>query len=169
MQSRQLLNVVLTLTALALGTWLWFTTPATPQQGSMPLSKLDPEAIQHIQVQRPGKPDLVLQRSGQAWQITAPLQAPASQFRISSLIALAQAPVISTVDMAPDKAGIRQEPESVNVKLDDQLFRFGDVNPLDRSRYVEHGGSIYLIEDTLYPQLLQAADFFVEAQDATAH
>lgn len=110
-----------------------------------------------------------MEHTGNHWQITAPLKTTASQFRISSLIALLQTPVISTVNVAAETAGIKQGTESVIVTLNEQRFEFGDVNPLDRSRYVEHQGTIYLIEDTLYPQLLQPADFFAEADEATGN
>lgn len=160
------INIVLSIAAAGLGSWLWFTQPEPASQAR--LSTLDPQTIQHIRVQRPGKPDLIMELSGTQWRITAPLDARASQYRINSLIGLLQAPVISTLDLAPQSAGLADEPDVVSVTLDEQRFRFGDINPLDRSRYVEHAGTIYLIEDTLYPQLLQPADFFVEAQDTNA-
>lgn len=161
MQARIVLNIFLLLLILGLAAYLTRTDAPIPAgQESITLSTIDPVSVNHIQVSRPGKPDLVLQKSGTDWHIVSPIQAVANTFRTSSLLALLQSRSLSTVSADPASFGLANN--QVTVTFDNHVFRFGNINPMDNSRYVLHNDIIHLVEDTLYDQLLQDAAFFAD-------
>ncbi len=163
MQARILLNIVLLLLIIVVAVYLTRTDAPVPAgQESIPLSTIDPASINHIRVARPGKPDLVLQKSDPDWQITSPIQTAANSFRTSSLLALLQTRSISTVLSDPANFGLTDN--QVTVSFDNHVFRFGNSNPLDNSRYILHNNIIHLVEDTLYEQLRQDAAFFADTR-----
>jgi hypothetical protein len=162
MHTRVWLNVVLLIAVAALGCWLLLVESDAPLPPPLPVSTIDPTRINRIHLSRPDKPDLLLQRSGTAWQMVSPVQAPVNPFRINSLLSLLQAYSISTVDADPATLGLTDTNRVVTVAFDEAIFRFGDSNPLDQSRYLLHDNTIHLVEDTLYQQLLQDTGFFVD-------
>ena len=168
MRSRLRLNLFLSVVVAGLGAWLWLSGPLLPQeQVYVLISEIDPASVDHIALTRHGKPDLALQRSGTHWQITSPITAAANPFRITSLLSLLQMRSISTVNAPLEQLGLAEANHPLSLTFDHHRFRFGGVNPLDRSRYVEYEGRVHLVDDTLYPQLLQDAGFFVDATATT--
>jgi len=163
MHARLWLNVLLLLAVAALGSWLLLGEPeAPPLPPPLAVSTIDPASVNRIHLGRPGNPDLLLQRSGTEWQMVSPVQARANPFRINSLLSLLQTYSISTVNADPGAVGLTDNNSVVTLAFDDEVFRFGDSNPLDQSRYLLHRNTIHLVEDTLYQQLLQDAGFFVD-------
>ncbi len=161
MPYRIVLNLVLLALVVGLFIFLIRTEPSAPATELPALvSTLSPDTISEIHLSRPGKPDILLRKSEAGWLITAPIQIAANPFRISSLLELLQTVSISTVSAEPAKLGLVDNP--VTLSFDSQIFRFGGTSPLDNSRYIENRQNIYLIEDRLYPQLLQDAEFFAE-------
>lgn len=163
MHARLWLNVLLLLAVTALGSWLLLGEPAAPPlPPPLAVSTIDPTTVNRIHLGRPGNPDLLLQRSGKTWQMVSPVQARANPFRINSLLSLLQTYSIATVNADPGTLGLTDNNSVVTLAFDNALFRFGDSNPLDQSRYLLHGNTIHLVEDTLYQQLLQDTGFFVD-------
>lgn len=161
MPARIKLNLVLLALVTGLSVFLIRTNPSAPTtELPAPVSTVNPDAVNEIRLSRPGKPDILLHKSEAGWLITAPIQIAANPFRISSLLELLQTVSISTVTADPAKLGLVDNP--VTLSFDSEIFRFGGTSPLDNSRYIEHRQIIYLIEDRLYPQLLQDAEFFAE-------
>ena len=157
------MNVVLLLAVAALGSWLLLGDPeAPPVPPPVAVSSIDPTTVNRIHLGRPGNPDLLLQRSGTVWQMVSPIQARVNPFRVNSLLSLLQTYSISTVNADPGAVGLTDNNSVVTLAFDDEVFRFGDTNPLDQSRYLLHRNTIHLVEDTLYQQLLQDAGFFVD-------
>jgi Domain of unknown function (DUF4340) len=163
MHARLWLNVVLLLAVAALGSWLLLgEPPAPPLPPPVAISAIDPTTVNRIHLGRPGNLDLLLQRSGTEWQIVSPVQARVNPFRVNSLLSLLQTYSISTFNADPGAVGLTDNNSVVTLEFDEAVFRFGDTNPLDQSRYLLHRNTIHLIEDTLYQQLLQDAGFFVD-------
>ena len=101
--------------------------------------------------------------------MTRPAQVPANPFRISSILELLQTHSLAQLSAAvPDLDRFGLMPASAILTLDDQRFHFGNVNPLDHGRYLMHGQTIHVIEDTLYYQLVQDAGFFVNPRVLTS-
>lgn len=160
MQTRSLLNLGLLVLVTGLTVYLLSTEPPQTGPAFIPISTLDPDSVNTIQLSSPGKPDLELQKSGTGWQITNPISLTANPFRVNSLLTFLQSRSISTVPPGGPSFGLAEADNPVTLVFNDQAFRFGDINPLDRSRYIQHNNTVHLVEDNLYPQLLQDAAFF---------
>jgi len=161
MSSRIALNLILLALVIGLSVFLLRTNHSSPAiELPDPVSTLNPDTINEIRLSRPGKPDMRLQKSDSGWTITEPIHIAANPYRISSLLELLQTVSISTVSADPAKLGLLDNP--VTLSFDKEVFRFGSTSPLDNSRYIEHQNIIYLIEDRLYPQLIQDAEFFAD-------
>lgn len=141
------LGLMILLAGLALITWL---KPGQPLPAKPQLTTLDPETITHISIQRAGQPAIELARRSDQWWLTAPLKAMANEVRVGELLNLA----ITTSDTHYKAAKLNLAkyglamPE-VSVKLNDQTFAFGDINPFNYRRYVRVGDTVYLITDSL--------------------
>jgi len=159
---RTLANILLAATIVVLAAYLFNTETPVPASINTGISATDPASIRQIRISRPGKPDIEIVRSGDGWIMTRPLQVTANPFRISSILELLQTHSLARLnaDVSDlDRFGLM--PAAVILTLDDQRFHFGNVNPLDHGRYLMHGQTIHVIEDTLYYQLVQDAGFFV--------
>ncbi|MHB8550543.1 MAG: DUF4340 domain-containing protein, partial [Acidiferrobacterales bacterium] len=117
--------------------------PAIP-----PLTGLSIGQIDHIQLRRPGKPEIDFVKSDGRWVMTAPRKARANSFRINELLHLAVAK-IATHFSAPaadlGKYGLA-EPRA-EVWLNNEKISFGGPHPLDPDYYVLCRGQIYLVPD----------------------
>ncbi len=149
MTARAWLNtgLLVLLTGLALILWL---RPGQEPETPTPIASLDPDAVTRIQIQRAGKPTIVLERQDGHWSLTAPIALPANEVRVGTLLNLAETTSESRYDAAElelAKYGLA-EPKVV-VMLDDRAFAFGDINPVSYRRYVQVGDRVYLISDDL--------------------
>jgi len=160
MQARLSLNLFLLVLVTVLTVYL-LSTEAPEQSPYLPVANIDTATVREIRLARPGKADLLIQNTGTDWQIISPVNIAANPFRVSSLLAFLQIHSISRVTISnPEAFGLSDADNTVTLTFNDQVFRFGDTNPLDQSRYIEHNNTVHLIEDTLYQQLLQDAAFF---------
>jgi hypothetical protein len=162
MHFRTLLNLVLGV--LLLGLSIYLITAPPPLQDVTParISTTDPASVRHILISRPGKADLRLDRRGQAWMLTAPPDLAAHPARVRSVLALLHAS--SPVRLAAASSSLARlglDPPAAILLLNEERFEFGGINPMDNGRYLRHGQSVYVIDDSLYPQLLQDPGFFV--------
>lgn len=96
----------------------------------------------------------VIEKQGSGWQITRPVNIPANTIRVESLLRILSAPVHSSYTKSRidfDKAGVTTA--SSTLKIDDMLFRFGEVNAATGLRYISDGTHISTIEDVYYPMV----------------
>ena len=136
------------------------TLPLAPL---LPLSA--PEQISRIKIIRDGKQSLLMTKSATIWQLDEPVKARANMVRITSILNLLQSRVFTAFKVEQYSLSLYGlNPASVVLAMDDTQFYFGDINPIDQGRYVYDGDTVYVVEDTLYPQLLQAEDFFVSTR-----
>jgi hypothetical protein len=157
MSSRGLLNLAMAGIAIGLGLVTWFRPglepPATPQ----PITTLSPAGVNHIQVSRLQRPELEFTRQGDTWLLAGDPALPASPFQVQGLLALLQAQTerhypADTLDL--QELGL--DPPQASVILDDKTtFLIGNTEPLDNMRYVQHGTTVYLVEDH-YQHLINA-------------
>jgi hypothetical protein len=162
MQARLLTNLSLLALVIILMVTLWPSDAPEPAPAYTPLTSIDPAKVKTIHLTRSNRPDLLLQKSGADWQINSPVQIAANPFRVSSLLSLLNTHSISTVPSGKDTYGLTDIDKPVTLTFDNQVFRFGDINPFDQSRYLLHNGIIHLVDDNLYQQLLQDVTFFVD-------
>jgi hypothetical protein len=161
-KARLIINVLLA-TGVFLITGLLFRDAGNPPEPPMvSLTDFNPEQILHIRIHRPGMDTILMTKTGTGWQIEAPAPAPANRFRVSSILGQLQARVIARFRPDESSLGIYGlDPSPVSLVLDDTMLTFGDVNPLDKGRYLLLNDTIYVVDDYLYPQLLQPVEFFI--------
>jgi hypothetical protein len=157
MSSRSLLNLAMAGIAIGLGLITWFRPGLEPPAIPQPITTLSPAQVQHIQVSRLQRPELKFTRQADAWLIAGDPPLPASPFQVQAMLALLQA---RTERRYPADTLDRQElgldPPQASIILDDSTtLLIGNTEPLDNMRYVQHGATVYLIEDR-YQYLLNA-------------
>ena len=166
MPSRIVLTLVLLGLCLLLGGGLYYTEhrqrAASPDLE--PLSELSPQTVRCIRIQRQGKEEIeIAQNKKGQWRLTRPIQAPALEQRIQSILSVLQTPVFGLIPAtAETRRRLLLEPARVRLWLNEASFAFGTTESLYARRYVLHAGRIHLIDDYLAPQLMQAARFFAD-------
>jgi len=157
MNSKTLLNIFLALALAGLLAVVIYEPGKTEAPDAKRLTALDPDAVQKISIESPGRePVLLIKQSGQ-WQMQKPLVMPANAGRIQQLLRVTQAKSIADYAMSRvDANQLQLDTPSLLLKLDDVLLRFGATDALGGSRYVQVGNKVHLITDR-YRHLAQGA------------
>ncbi|MCW8830291.1 MAG: DUF4340 domain-containing protein [Gammaproteobacteria bacterium] len=151
MRSHFITNFLLLLLAVSLGLFLF--TDDINQNGIRPLSSIEADSINHINIQH-NQREIVLQKTGAEWQLTEPVNISANQFRIKTLLNLlgtdshAQ---YNTDQLELNKYGLDEARTSIH--FNQARFIFGIVNPMNNLRYVMYNQQLHLIDDHVYPLL----------------
>ncbi len=118
------------------------------------LSELSAEQVGRIVIERDGGDMLRLVRDRQRWRLVEPRALPASEFHVASVLALLEAPVGARYPVAQmDLEALGLSRPRLRLRLGDQAFVFGDIEPLSRQRYLLHGEQVLLIQDSVSPLL----------------
>ncbi len=154
LKSRILINLGLLALVVVLGLanyTLRYQDDTTDQR----LSTLDAEQIDSIEIAHRDR-YVVLKKSDDGWRMTRPINIPANNFRISSLLKLIDATPHASYDVSQlELAQFQLQQPRTTLRLSngkqDVLFEFGTTNPLNRLRYVRVGQAMHLIDDNIYP------------------
>jgi len=162
MAARWLLNLLLLLVVVGLAALAYvrpgLDEPATPEM----LSSQLPEQAQRLEIERPGRDVLTMERTVGGWQLTSPIKLPANHFRIEPLLQLRRAMSHSSFPVVADalaQYGLAQ-PE-VWLTIDGERYAFGGVEPLNSYRYVMFGGRVHLLSDRIHHYLRMSPYDFV--------
>lgn len=143
---RTQLNVALALAAVALGTALWLSREQT--EPKPPLTPLAEDALRTIEIAHPDRPVIRLEKRGDDWRLTAPVDAPVDAFELSSLTGLAEREVQRSLPLAEVQlAELKLDPPAYTITLNDVTLGFGDTEPIEFRRYVRVGDEVRLIAD----------------------
>ena len=151
MKNRWLLNIGLTLLVGALVLLVLYKPGAKKEAEGTPLTALAADAIQRVRLVRPKQPEIVLEKNGEDWRLTAPRSARANNFRVNELLRLAATHVSTRFPVAPadlGKYGLDQP--LATLFLNDAEIRFGGMHPLDNQLYVMHDGQVQLIPTSVF-------------------
>lgn len=119
-----------------------------PAPKGAPLTALQADAITHIALSHPDKPDIVLDKHGEHWQLSAPVQAAADALEVNSLLSIASSEVKTTLTTSEvDKTALGLDKPATTVKFNATEVHFGGTDPIQYQRYAETGGHIVLIGD----------------------
>ncbi|MCG8323871.1 MAG: DUF4340 domain-containing protein, partial [Thiotrichales bacterium] len=163
MRSRLLINLVLLLFIVAAVLFLSFTETNDEAVAPVLLSDTDPDQITSIIIQRRDKDEVRFEKHDGGWQMQAPYRARAHQTRIDAMLRLLSAGSAAALAVAQlDLANLKLDAPDVVLKLNNEEFAFGDINPLDKKRYVLYEDKVHLIHDTLHPQLTTSATFYID-------
>ncbi len=165
MRRRVALNLSLALLAAGLAIIVFLIPPRQEPVSSHPLIAAPNQDVRSIQVERAGKPRLHFVREADDWTLRAPVVAPAHPHRIRDLLALPTLPASTKLEINDaDLPRFGLNPPLATLFLDKDTFEFGITEGLDGRRYVRHQRQVQLVPDTLYPQLIQGADFFIDTR-----
>lgn len=139
-----LLNLAL-LAAVALLGWFAWRTPPREDLARQPLSAQKSAAVQRIVLQRPGKPEIRLERRGSQWHLTAPLAARADEFQVLRMLTVMETAPLAKLS-AGDLTRYELQPPAALLSVDGIAYAFGGVNPVTREQYLLRGGEVFAVE-----------------------
>lgn len=142
----------------------WFLNKEAPIPIENPnISSLNATDVSTITIHRQNRNDIILNKTNDNWLISQPIQAEANTTRVNLILNLLT--VVSHKQFTPDsKTSLKQfdlDPAPISVQLNDQFFKFGDIEPLNKHRYIQHNSVIHLIDDTVAPLLNSTAASFI--------
>ena len=161
MNNRNLLNLALLLVAATLAFFIYQSEEPDTELERISDINIDIKAadITTLVIEHNGRRTRLEKNTADQWQITEPVRIAANNFRINSILKLADAPIhksypISVLDT--DNIGLDSAQRSDNttaVSFGDTMFRFGTINPATNLRYIQIDETVYTIEDVYYPLL----------------
>ena len=151
MKNRWLLNIGLGLLIGVLVLLAVYKPGANKESDGTALTALIPDSIQRIRLLRPKKPEIVLEKTGEAWRLIAPHAARANSNRVNELLQLAAARASTRFPAIPADLGkYGLDNPLATLFLNDAEIRFGGMHPLDNQLYVLHAGQVQLIPTSVF-------------------
>lgn len=162
MNPKTLINIFLVLILAGLLALVIYEPGKTESPETKKLTSLDPDTVQEISIESPGRPPLLLTKKSGHWHMQKPLMMPANTGRIQQLLKITQAKSIADYAMRRvDANQLQLDTPSLSLKLDDVLLRFGTTDALGGSRYVQMGNTVHLITDRYSHLMKRAATEFI--------
>jgi len=161
MKSSYITNSVLLILIIGL---YFFINYQAPQIDYQRLSTLHAEDASSIIIERDNRDDIILNKKSQQWFITQPIQASANTTRVNLILDLLSSRSQGHLEPLPNQS-LKQfdlQPAKVTLRINDQTFEFGNVDPLSKHRYIYHDTLIHLIADTVAPLLNATAASFID-------
>lgn len=152
MRRRILINLAVVALAglLAAVAWVDFDRG----EGVPRLTGLSPEEIRVVRIQDSDGETVRMERRGDRWAITEPVEAPASQFHVEQLLQISRAPSERRYGMDDvDGRELGLIPPQIKLALNGKGIGLGDTDPMDDLRYAAVDGEVHLIPDGLMPLL----------------
>ncbi|MBE9516419.1 MAG: DUF4340 domain-containing protein [Proteobacteria bacterium] len=145
MNKRWLTNLIL-LGAIALMALVLTTQPGKQSEEKHTLTALKQNDIQRIELLRPTKEKLVLEKRDKLWHMSSPMNARSNRFTVSSLLKLASTE--TGLRFAADDSALKQyglDKPAATLLLNDTTLLVGNKHPIKHERYVKAGNWITLI------------------------
>ncbi len=156
MSSRTLLNLTLAAVALLLALVVFYQPGLEQGPVAPPISTLSADSISSIRVTRKERTPLTFTKTASGWKLLQEQALPASAFQLRALLSMpATRPRRSYPVSALDLGSAGLEPPQATLLLDDTLITIGNTEPLERTRYIRHDNTIYLVTD-IYQHLINA-------------
>jgi hypothetical protein len=117
------------------------------EKSSLRISSLQADDIERIEL-RVDELQLMLQRDGDGWRITAPVEWPADAAnveRLLSVLRIESSALAELADVDPQALGL--QPPKATLRLNDTTLAFGASNNIGGRRYVLVDSRIYLVPD----------------------
>lgn len=164
MNKRIKINIALLALIVLVAAFLFQTGGKQTAEQQSAVTGMDGNSITRISVTRTGREVLRFIKQGNGWRMESPRSARANPTRINTILALLQTRSYAQLDAGDmDLTRFDLSKPAVILKLNRHEFRFGNNNTLEGRRYLLFQDTIHLIDDGLYQQLLQPAEFFVQS------
>ncbi|PHS68627.1 MAG: hypothetical protein COB23_08785 [Methylophaga sp.] len=161
MKTSYISNIVLVLFIIIL---FWYSDSfLTPDLSVNTITDTQTSQIKHITIKRENRDNIELQKSSTGWHIDHPIQAEANNTRINLLLSLLTSTPYNQLRL-PASESLAQfglDPVKLSIQLNDQVFVFGDTDPISKHRYILYHQIIYLISDNITPMLNANAASFI--------
>ncbi len=163
MQRRLIINLGLLFAITILIVILKFASNQDNPVAEVHLTQLQPEQINQIKITRNKNDVILMKRVDNHWMMQQPVNAPANEYRINTLLKLVDAYSYSQFKInETDLKQFQLDNPAVVVQLNNTDIAFGDTSPLGKQRYVMVDQVIHLINDSLFQQLQAPATFYVD-------
>ena len=166
MNNRNLLNLALLLAAAILAFIIYQSEQSSTELKRISEIHFDKKVadITSLAIEHNGRRTRLEKREDDRWQIIEPVSIAANNFRIDTILKLAEAPIHNSYpasELDADKIGLGQSEKDdpgqndnmTIVSIGDKRLRFGIINPVTNLRYIQIDETIYTIEDVYYPLL----------------
>jgi hypothetical protein len=163
MRKRWLINIVLLCVIVILGGLVYYTTEQEKaNQQLTKLTKLDPNKVQLIRIERADKAKISLMKDkSEIWQMLTPFQLSANMIHINRLLQILSDRKYKELDVSK-LAELKLDPPLAKVTFNKFTIAFGDSSPMrDHKRYILIDNKVYLVTDNFYNSLTQNATSFV--------
>ncbi len=148
---------------LILFIWLDLKKERAEQENT--LLKLGAVQVQRIAIERRDRDAIVLQKQNGEWQITEPVQGPANNERITSLLRYLKVPASASFVADENKlAEYELEEPKILLRYNDTEIQFGDSHPISGERYILFNQQVHLVPDSIYHHLISSATDFYAAE-----
>jgi len=159
-RNRWLVNLLLLILVITLGGLMRWELEREHQVSA--LTGLTPEGITEISIERSGRPAIRLRQGVDGWRMESPFLAPADTERIVQLTGIAATPVYRSLPLGSATEQLGLSADSLRLRLNDLVLRFGDLDPIAGHRYVAIGEQVHLIADGFYHHLIAKAEDYVD-------
>jgi hypothetical protein len=136
-------NLLLLVGVVGLGGYAWHQAKQ-PKEVSYKLSALTIAGVKKIEVAPRAAPGYTLEKRGETWFLTAPIEARADQTQVQQILGLLTAASKEKL-AATDLKRFDLDPPALQVSMDGQTFSFGGTNPLSQDQYLGTGDGVYLV------------------------
>ncbi len=143
--SRGKLNLLLLVVAVALGIGVWLSQEK--EEKGPPLTTLDPDAVTQIEVAHPDQPLIKLEKRGEQWFMTSPVEVAADKFEVNGILALADLELQPRFDEGVELEALELSPPLYTVTLDQTQIRIGGKEPIQHRRYVAVNDIVGVVAD----------------------
>jgi len=166
MNTRWLLNLVLIAAVIALGVFI----SSSPDKGSdKPVTRIGGTEIVTVNRIAISREDLAYVRLHKTatgkWRMLEPYTVAANKAAINKLLELPKA--ISHTRFSADGRDLDSyglAPEKASLELNEQRYLFGNIEHINKRRYIMLNGTVHLTTDLFYHQLRTAPEHFVSGR-----
>ena len=152
MRSRWLLNLALLLLVGGIVLFLYLRPEPKVEAGpqSHAVSAIAAEEIQRIQIEFPAKAAVELEKRDNRWYLVKPYAARAGTAPVEQILAILGGQTNEKFP-ANDLARFGLDQPQFRLRLNQEEFSFGTINPLDGRQYVAYRDAVYLLS-SLYAE-----------------
>lgn len=162
MKPRILLNLALAALVAVLILLVWLK-PKPMTQTQFKLSNLASASVNRIVLDKPGQPEIVLQKTPAGWLLSAPFQARAEGPAVERLLEILAASSLQRFP-ATDLGRFQLDTPLLRLTLNDQEFSFGTQNTLTGEVYVATNGGVHPVAPSYLTYAMKMpADFSAHA------
>jgi hypothetical protein len=160
---RWTVNGALLLAVAALAAFYLYHRGQPRTDAGPPLTSIAPAQVARVQIERPGQPPIVLEKTTSDWRLTGPFAARANRFAVDAVLRVAHAPRALSLEAGDLRQYGLVTPQAL-LRLDGTVIEFGALHPFQHQVYVRHQGTVSLISATALSAVVRAPGHFVDGR-----